>query len=468
MGASAHADSAGRQNTILAASVALVAVGAGMLVGAHLYKASQEQKVKVVSVSKSLVELDTDAKTAEKDLHETESASSVETRNVDSDYTIEEEEEDDDGNSEGTDAIPDIEDMMGKSLIPATLKEMKSTGVRPYTTEEKAKKIHDLEAMEHVPKFSAKLRESGVKLHREAIEVMQLNIGFYCNQACTHCHVDSSPLRKQMMTREIADKCIDIVRKSPSINVVDLTGGAPELNREFRYLVEECTKLGKEVIDRCNLTVLLEPHQDDLPAFLAKHKVRVIASLPCYLEDNVNKQRGDKIFQRSIKGLQLLNAVGYGKPGTGLHLDLVYNPTGIHLPPNKTNLIGDYKRVLKGQFDIVFNDLHCITNMPLNRFYDYLREQDRLEEYMSILVNAYNPEAAEKVMCRKYLSVGPTGEVFDCDFNQQLELHLRLGEKVGLTVFDFDNTDELRDIAIVTRKHCYGCTAGAGSSCRQE
>jgi len=360
--------------------------------------------------------------------------------------------------------VIDIEDIVGKSLIPRTLKVMKTESVIPYTAEEKREKVQSLEAMKAIPNFAAHVRKNGVKLLRKETKVLQLNIGFYCNQACSHCHVDSSPLRKQMMSKEVAEKCVEIIKRSPSIETVDLTGGAPELNRQFRFIVRECSKLGKEIIDRCNLTVLLEPHQGDLPRFLAEHKVRVIASLPCYLEDNVDSQRGDQIFVRSIKGLQMLNEVGFGKKGSGLHLDLVYNPTGIHLPPTKEKLIGDYKRVLKDKYGIMFNDLHCITNMPINRFYDHLQKQGRLEEYMEILVNAFNPQSCGEVMCTSYLSVDPNGNVFDCDFNQQLDLHFNHNGKSPVSVFDFDETNELFDVPIVTKKHCFGCTAGQGSS----
>ncbi|GBG31209.1 Cytidylate kinase [Hondaea fermentalgiana] len=465
---SKSSDTDTRHGGLMLASLGLVALGAAMLAGAHLYKArtmrmqsvSSKNGQDAVVEDKLTEEEKTDSATSPQELETKAKDASLDKKN--------QQEEEEEEEEESKDEVPDIEDLVGKSLIPATLAEMKKSGVKPYTSQEKEDKIQALEAMPSVPKFAAHLRQNNVKLHRTKTEVMQLNIGFYCNQACSHCHVDSSPLRKQMMNRQVADKCIDIIRKSPSVNVVDLTGGAPELNREFRHLVEVCSQLGKEVIDRCNLTVLLEPHMADLPAFLAKHKVRVIASLPCYLEQNVDKQRGDRIFQRSIKGLKMLNEVGYGKPGTGLFIDLVYNPTGVHLPPSKDKLIGDYKRVLSSEFGIVFNDLHCITNMPINRYYDHLREQGRLEEYMAILVNAFNPVAAEAVMCRKYLSIDPFGQVFDCDFNQQLGLHLRVGDKDQLTVFDIDSTDELRDVPIVTRKHCYACTAGAGSSCRQE
>jgi radical SAM/Cys-rich protein len=293
-------------------------------------------------------------------------------------------------------------------------------------------------------------------------------VGFYCNQACKHCHVDSSPLRKEMMSRHVADRCLELLARAAGVRTLDLTGGAPELNREFRRLVSEARARfpALEIIDRCNLTVLLEPHQEDLVAFLAQHRVRVIASLPCYLEDNVSKQRGDQVFERSVHALRLLNGAGFGVEGSGLFLDLVYNPVGVHLPPQRDKLELDYKRVLKERYGVSFTRLHCITNMPINRFLDDLKSKGKLEAYMDILVNAFNPHSVEALMCRSYVSVDPKGMLFDCDFNQQLDLHLAKGATPKLSVFDIESLDDILDVKIVTRKHCYGCTAGAGSSCR--
>jgi radical SAM/Cys-rich protein len=270
-----------------------------------------------------------------------------------------------------------------------------------------------------------------------------------------------------MMNHEVAQRCVDIARNSPSLTTVDLTGGAPVLNREFRFLVKACHALGLEIIDRCNLTVLLEPHQSDLPGFLAEHQVHIIASLPCYLKSNVASQRGDQIFERSIEALRMLNSVGYGKEGTSLELDLVYNPTGLYLPPPREALEADYKRVLMEDYGISFNKLHCITNMPINRFFDYLKARGELEKYMDILVSNFNPAASANVMCHTYVSVDPYGYVFDCDFNQQLKLFLKeenTGTKPEIHVFDINCTNDLLDVRIRTKKHCFGCTAGAGSS----
>lgn len=363
------------------------------------------------------------------------------------------------------DAVVDIEDIVGKSLIPSVMKEMKKNGVVPYTLDEKKEKVRELDKDERFPTFRSVLNANNVEksFSRLRTTTLQLNIGYFCNQACSHCHVDSSPIRKEMMNRDITERIVEIVKNSPSIKTIDITGGAPELNREFKFLVESFSDMGIEIIDRCNLTVLLEPNQQYLPTYLAKHKVRVIASLPCYLKDNVAKQRGEQIFERSIKGIQMLNDVGYGRENSGLQLDLVYNPTGIHLPPPKENLIHDYKSFLYEHFQIEFNDLHCITNIPINRYYDYLKGEEKVLEYMNILVNSFNPNAVENLMCRSYISIDPKGKLFDCDFNQQTDVDLN-----NKTVWDILSTDDILDIPISSHKYCFGCTAGCGSSCRQD
>lgn len=375
---------------------------------------------------------------------------------------------------------PDIEDLIGeefaKSLVPVTVKQMRAGGVTPYTKEQRVDMLRELDESSSValPNFRAHVAKTspGGALKRSAAKVFQLNIGLYCNQACTHCHVDSSPKRKEMMSHDVAEKCVRIIKNSPSVETVDITGGAPELNKEFRYIVRECAELGLDLIDRCNLTVLLEPNQRDLAAFLAEHGVHIIASLPCYLESNVDGQRGDQVFQRSIKALQILNKLGYGVEGATnaagkpLELDLVYNPTGIHLPPPASKLEGDYKEKLGTEFGISFNKLICITNMPINRFYDYLKEEGKVEDYMKLLVDNYNPATTCDIMCRSYVSVKWDGELFDCDFNQQVDLSLKRkgAANRGITVFDIESADDLIEVPIVTRAHCYGCTAGQGSS----
>jgi len=362
-------------------------------------------------------------------------------------------------------AIPDLEDLKPlKSLVKETVREMKRNGVTPYTLEEREGRLRELNEMPEVPNFSSTILKSGEKLKRTNTVVLQANIGLYCNQACTHCHVDSSPKRKEMMSKAVTERCIEVMKSSPSIKVVDLTGGAPELNREFRTWVIESRKLGFEVIDRCNLTVLSEPGQEGLAQFLADHQVHIIASLPCYLEDNVDSQRGNSVFTRSIRGLRMLNAVGYGTdPGraNGLVLDLVYNPTGVHLPPPQEKLQVAYDKHLMEKYQITFDKLHCITNMPINRFYDHLKNNGDLEKYMDILVQNFNPSTVGGLMCRDYVSIKWDGTIYDCDFNQQVELFPKAGKP--LTVFDINCTDDILQVGIATGKHCYGCTAGAGS-----
>jgi radical SAM/Cys-rich protein len=273
------------------------------------------------------------------------------------------------------------------------------------------------------------------------------------------------------MSRSIADRCLELLNQAPSVRTLDLTGGAPELTPQFRHLVESASKIDhvEEIIDRCNLTVLLEPGQEDLAEFLAKHKVKIVASLPCYTPETVNKQRGGGVFGRSITALQQLNSLGYGQPGTGLVLDLVYNPSGIFLAPSQASLTETYRAELKEGYNIVFNNLYALNNMPIKRWADYLIKEGRLEEYMGLLVGSFNPGAAEGgLMCRETLSVGWDGRVYDCDFNQQLELGLLGGgenNNGGTSVFDLDSLDDVVGKGIVTDNHCFGCTAGAGSSC---
>ena len=384
-----------------------------------------------------------------------------------------------------------LEGIESDSLFLQTEKDLKEFGQTKLTLEERKARHRSLKNL-GIPSFSGYLKEKAVDMSRKETKILQLNIGLYCNQACNHCHVESSPRRSEAMTLEVAAQCMNILDNSPSVDTVDLTGGAPELNPAFRFLVREARKRNKEVIDRCNLTVLLEPGQEDLPDFLATNKVRVVASLPCYSESNVDKQRGKGVFGRSILALQLLNAKGYGLEGSGLRLDLVYNPSGGSLPPSQKALEVDYKNKLFADYGIQFNSLLTITNMPIKRFADYLLHKGELDSYMELLVNNFNPAAAEGVMCRDTLSVGWDGSIYDCDFNQQLQLGL--GEKlaslvstdedqagVGLpieapqnssilknprTVFDINSASDLLNSRIVTDSHCFGCTAGAGSSCQ--
>ena len=310
--------------------------------------------------------------------------------------------------------------------------------------------------------FQRKLQENNSPLTRRPSSILQLNIGLYCNQACSHCHVESSPFRTEQMSHEVAEQCVRILDHSPSIHTLDLTGGAPELNPEFRWLVEQGRKRNLRVIDRCNLTVLLVKGQEDLADFLARNKVNVVASLPCYSEKNVNQQRGSGVFDESIQALRILNSYGYGKPGTGLELDLVYTPNGAFLPPSQQKLELDYKSRLKEDFDIDFSRLYTITNMPIKRFAEYLYRKGDLDNYMALLVRSFNPSTLEGVMCRDTLSVSWDGTLFDCDFNQQLNLRMNK----PLTVFDVESVSDLVDVGISVDNHCFGCTAGAGSSCQ--
>ena len=310
--------------------------------------------------------------------------------------------------------------------------------------------------------FAQKLAERSISLRRGHPEILQVNVGKLCNLTCVHCHVNAGPKRKEIMTHETIDRVLEWLSRT-EIPVVDLTGGAPEMIPDFRYFIERVRALEspRHVIDRCNLTILFDPGYEELPEFLAKHKVEIIASMPCYTPRNVNAQRGEGVFDGSIAALQLLNSLGYGiEPGLPLHL--VYNPVGAFLPGEQTELESDYKRELKGHFGIVFNKLYSITNLPIGRFAAYLRHNDKLEEYMELLISAFNPATIDGLMCRNTLSVGWRGEVYDCDFNQQLDMQWENGKRLFLWDVDPDKIDNRE---IMTGDHCFGCTAGAGSSC---
>ena len=311
-----------------------------------------------------------------------------------------------------------------------------------------------------IPSFSSKLDGLGHSpLKPTNIEIFQVNVGKMCNQVCAHCHVDAGPDRKEIMTRETMQLCIDAV-KGTDIKTIDLTGGAPEMNPNFRWFVEELSALGKNIIVRCNLTIILaNPKYHDLPEFFKKHKVNVVSSLPYFTAKRTDAQRGDGVFDKSIKALQMLNAVGYGQPDSDLQLDLVYNPAGAFLPGDQMTLENQFRRKLK-DYDIIFNNLFAITNLPVSRFLEYLVRTEKYQDYMDELVNAFNPIAAEGVMCRNTLSVGWDGYLYDCDFNQMLELKV---ESVN-HIKDFD-LEVLTKRDIIVNQHCYGCTAGAGSSC---
>lgn len=311
-------------------------------------------------------------------------------------------------------------------------------------------------------KFKDKLQTIGLfPLKPTKMEIFQINLGKMCNQVCKHCHVDAGPDRKEIMTKETMQLCLDILAKY-DIPTVDLTGGAPEMNPNFRWFVEELSKLGKRIINRCNLTIILaNPKYNDLPDFFAKHQMEIVSSLPHYTATRTDRQRGEGVFNKSIAALQMLNEVGYGKDNKNLQLNLVYNPTGAILPGAQETLQADYKKALKQQFNIDFNNLYVITNMPISRFLDYLLESGNYEEYMQKLVEAFNPVAAQNVMCRNTLSVGWDGYLYDCDFNQMLEMKVE-GTGQHLSSFDFE---ALMNRSIALDQHCYGCTAGLGSSC---
>ena len=306
--------------------------------------------------------------------------------------------------------------------------------------------------------FEHKLVDHGLKLRRAALRTLQVNVGRKCNQACRHCHVDAAPWRTEMMDEATAIRVGEWIRTHRPA-VVDITGGAPELSDFFRFLVETARQSGAEVIDRNNLTIIEETEYAWLPQYLADNRVQIIASLPCYSADNVNKQRGNGVFEKSIRALRKLNAVGYG---TRLPLHLVYNPLGPRLPPRQQELEADYKGVLGREFGIVFNQLYVLTNQPIARFADDLRKQNKWDEYLELLANNFNPSTVDALMCRTTLSVGYRGEVYDCDFNQMLDMQMRNGAPLHL----WDITPEYLDgRPVLTGSHCLACTAGCGSSC---
>ena len=312
-----------------------------------------------------------------------------------------------------------------------------------------------------VPEFDRVLREHGLPvLETEGIEVLQVNVGKLCNQTCAHCHVDAGPDREEVMSRETAEQVVALLERHP-IPVLDVTGGAPELNPHFRFLVGEARRLGRHVIDRCNLTVLLLRPQADLAEFLAEHEVEVVASMPAFRRRGTDAQRGDGVFDKSIEALLRLNALGYGDGGR-LVLNLVHNPVGAFLPGGQDSLERDYRRELRDRYGVRFDRLFTITNMPISRFLEFLERSGNLDRYMDLLVRSFNPAAARSVMCRSYLSVGWDGTLYDCDFNQMLEMPVDHGAPA--TLGGVLASGDLRR-RVRTGRHCFGCTAGAGSSC---
>jgi len=315
-----------------------------------------------------------------------------------------------------------------------------------------------------LPTFAKKIKETNqFPLRPKKLEVLQINVGYMCNQVCSHCHVDAGPDRKEIMTKETMQQCLDVIKKTGA-HTLDLTGGAPEMNPNFRWFVEEAAKVGiKDFIVRSNLTIIrANKKYYDLPEFFKKHNVHVVSSMPHWTRGKTDKQRGDGVFDKSIKALQDLNAVGYGMPNSNLRLDLVYNPSGAFLPGDQMALESDFKKALKEEFNIDFHSLFAITNLPISRFLDYLIASENYEDYMYSLVEAYNPVVVENVMCTNTLSISWDGWLYDCDFNQML--NLKVASKVK-HISDY-NEELLQNRNIIINQHCYGCTAGAGSSCQ--
>lgn len=334
-----------------------------------------------------------------------------------------------------------------------------------------AKAEKQLEILSHgpfaegeLPTFQQKIATSGqFPLRPKSLEILQINVGYMCNQVCKHCHVDAGPDRKEIMTRETMSQCLEVL-KSTSAHTLDLTGGAPEMNPDFRWFVEEASKIGvQDFIVRSNLTILRSNKKyHDLPEFFKKHKIHVVSSMPHWTKGKTDSQRGNGVFEQSIEALKSLNEVGYGKVGTDLKLDLVYNPSGAFLPGDQAALEADFKKALSEDFGIEFNNLFALANLPISRFLDYLIASDNYEEYMYTLVEAYNPATVANVMCTNTLSVSWDGYLYDCDFNQMLHLPVKSSIK---HISDYqEGLLQDRDIAI--SQHCYGCTAGAGSSCQ--
>ena len=305
------------------------------------------------------------------------------------------------------------------------------------------------------------MKEKFPSIYKEPIETLQINIGYKCNQACKHCHVNSSPLRTEKMSNEIISLIPKIIDKY-KIKTLDITGGSPELHPEFKNLIASLSTKEVDIIDRCNLTIFFEEGYEDLPQFLAKNKVIVTASLPCYEKDNVEIQRGLGVFEKSINAIKILNDLGYGKKETGLQLNLVYNPVSPILPPSQEILEKDYKKILFEKYNIVFNNLYTITNMPINRYEESLRREGKLNTYYKLLKENFNENNLENLMCKKTISVNWLGEIYDCDFNQQINFRENKGPK---TLFDLLDESFTFDYGVAVKEHCFACTAGAGSSC---
>ena len=339
-------------------------------------------------------------------------------------------------------------------IIPTLVKQ----GHRLSNTETQRQILEDLP----LRSFAGAVASAGHRpLRANGVEVLQINVGKRCNQTCQHCHVDAGPDRKEVMTREVLEACLNFLAQT-DIPTLDITGGAPEMHPDFHEIVERGTDLGRHVMDRCNLTITRLPNYAYIPEFLAGHRVEVVASLPSYAAKLTDTQRGEGVFEDSILALQRFNELGYGKEGTGLLLNLVTNPVGAFLPGNQKSLEADWKRQLKHRYNVEFNNLYTISNMPISRYLDYLIRSDNLEAYMEKLMSAFNPATVKGLMCRTTLSVGWDGKLYDCDFNQMLDLGP--GPQSPQTIFDA-NVESLSNRVIQIGQHCYGCTAGSGSSC---
>ncbi|MCP4607902.1 MAG: radical SAM/Cys-rich domain protein [Planctomycetes bacterium] len=338
-----------------------------------------------------------------------------------------------------------------------------ATKSRPALSFSNAKEQNQiLHSLKLSRRFSEALSAHGMlPLAATPIETMQVNVGKVCNMSCTHCHVDAGPDRQESMPDKVVDQIMDIFTTS-SIPNFDITGGAPELHPRFREIIQRVSMPGRKVMHRCNLTAIMSKSLRDIPTLLAQHKVEIVASLPCYEMVDYDKQRGAGSFATAIKALSRLNDLGYGKKDSGLILNLVYNPNGTFLPGNEAELQAKYKEELKTNFDVIFNNLFSLTNLPLGRFLDSLLKEEGLEAYMTLLVNAFNPQTVAPLMCKNMVSISWDGQLYDCDFNQMLEL--TVDKRAPQTVFSWD-TEQLEKRSIVIGNHCYGCTAGAGSSC---
>lgn len=342
------------------------------------------------------------------------------------------------------------------------MKSLLARGSELASSKEQLKILTEVSGKLNLPSFSEKLNEAGLyPLRPTGVDILQVNVGKLCNQTCKHCHVDAGPDRRENMSKETMQECL-VALATPGVTTLDITGGAPEMNPNFRWFVEEASKLGKKIMIRCNLTILLAGEKyKDLPEFFAKHKVEVVSSLPYFQKRRTDAQRGEGVFDRSIEALKKLNAVGYSIPGSGLVLNLVYNPVGAFLAGGQSTLENDFKKELKQVHDVEFNSLFALTNMPISRFLESLLENDNIDAYLEKLVTAFNPVAATAVMCRNTLSVGWDGSLYDCDFNQMLDMKIE-GKVSKISEF---NKSVLDSREILLHQHCYGCTAGAGSSC---